>query len=162
MGDEGSGFWLGIRALQAVMRAGDGRDRATVLTERVFADLKVRTLEDAAMWLYSPEKPPAREVAWLAPIVIEEAEANDVVAVELVETAAQELALLGQTVIRQLEIENPRIAFAGGLLESDHILTRRLCALLGLSERPTPRYPPVIGAAILAQLAIESQENLAG
>jgi N-acetylglucosamine kinase-like BadF-type ATPase len=35
MGDAGSGYWLGRAALDAVMRAHDGRGPATALTEVV-------------------------------------------------------------------------------------------------------------------------------
>ena len=69
----------------------------------------------------------------------------------IVEAAAEALAELARTIQRRLGDPSLPIAFAGGLLERDNRLSRRLSNLLQLPSIPRPRYPPVIGAALLAQ-----------
>jgi N-acetylglucosamine kinase-like BadF-type ATPase len=155
LGDEGSGYWLGIQALQAIVRAFDGREEPTTLTSQLLDALDLPTETDILPWLYRNNTPHSHDVARLAPLVIEAAENGDAVAGKIVEAAAQELALLGKTVMRRLESQAPKIAFAGGLLVNPNLLSLRLCELLDLPDIPSPRYPPVIGAALLAKLTIE-------
>ncbi|GAB4518473.1 MAG: N-acetylglucosamine kinase [Anaerolineae bacterium] len=155
IGDEGSGYRLGIEALHAMTRATDGRDEPTRLTERVLEILDLNTPYQIISWLYGSGVNRTREVAELAPVVLEEAEGGDVVARRIVHHAAEELAHLCETVIRRLHITERRIAFAGGILEHDNRLSRELCQMLGLEQRPTALYPPVVGAALLAKLALE-------
>jgi hypothetical protein len=52
-------------------------------------------------------------------------------------------------------MQAPGIAFAGGLLDNDNFLSTYVCHLLDLNQRPTPAYPPVIGAALLAQIMLK-------
>jgi glucosamine kinase len=155
LGDEGSGYWLGIQALRAVMRAFDGREKPTTLTVKLMNSMNLQTETDLLPWIYRDNKPHSHDVARLAPLVIEAAANGDTVARKIVEAAAQELALLGKTVIHRLGSESPKIAFAGGLLVNPNLLSLRLCELLGIAEIPSPRYSPVIGAALLAKFTIE-------
>jgi glucosamine kinase len=155
LGDEGSGYWLGSQALQAIVRAFDGREEPTTLTRRILDTLDLQTEKDVLPWLYRNDAPHSHDVARLAPLVIEAAGNGDIVAQKIVETAAQELALLGKTVIHRLESQAPNIAFAGGLLANSNVLSLRLCELLNLRDIPSPRYPPMIGAALLAKLTMK-------
>lgn len=148
--DAGGGYWLGIRALEAVARAADGRGPATTLTPALLAALALRQAQDLIAWLYRADAPRTREIAQLAPLVLGQAEAGDPVAQDIVAKASDELALAAQTVIRRLDMDAPPIAFAGSLLTGDNPLSRALCTALGLAALPAPRYPPAIGAALLA------------
>ncbi len=148
LGDEGSGYWLGLKALQAVVRAEDGRSPQTPLTESILADLNLSSSADLIQWIYAPGR--TRDVAALAPLVL--AATQDAVARHIVAESVDELALAARTVIRRLEMESPAIAFAGGLLSEANPLSLGLCAALGLPSLPVPKHPPVIGAALLAML----------
>jgi hypothetical protein len=57
-------------------------------------------------------------------------------------------------VIRRLGLITPDVAFAGGLLTHPNDLSNTVCAALGLAALPTPRYPPAVGAALLAFLSL--------
>jgi N-acetylglucosamine kinase-like BadF-type ATPase len=91
IGDEGGGFWIGSRGLNAVLRAADGRGEATALTAAAvdrfgpLADLHVR-LHDADR--------PVDAIARFAPDVLDAGAAVDPVAAEIAGRAAQELVLL--------------------------------------------------------------------
>lgn len=149
LGDEGSGYWLGLKALQAVVRADDGREPPTALTALVLEHLHLADASGLIQWLYTPGR--TRDVAGLAPLVLA-ATGSDETARRIVAGSVDELALAARTVIRRLALESPAIAFAGGLLSEANPLSLGLCAALGLSELPTPLHPPVIGAALLALL----------
>lgn len=148
--DAGSGYWIGRRGLEAVARAADGRGPETGLTSVLLTALDLQTPQDLIVWLYRSAAARSREIAQLAPLVIELATNADPVAQGIISDAAGELALAAQTVIRRLELNTPDIAFAGGLLTHENLLSRTLCAALGLSAIPSARYTPVMGAALLA------------
>ena len=82
IGDAGSGYWLGRAALDAVMRAHDGRGEPTVLTEVALAEFP--DLERAYIDLQSD---PARvgRIAAYARHVAEAAAAGDTVALGIVD-----------------------------------------------------------------------------
>ena len=148
--DAGSGYWLGIRALKAVARAADGRGPATALSAVLLGTLNLGKALDLVPWLYHTGQSRTRDVAQLAPLVLEQAAAGDTVAQAIASKGAHELAHAVQTVVRRLYLDASRIAFAGGLLSAANPLSDELCRLLNLGAIPQPQYAPVIGAALLA------------
>jgi glucosamine kinase len=152
IGDEGGGFWLGMEALRAVVRAHDGRGPGTALTGRVLAHLELESVQGLTLWLYGVDTPRVRTVGQMAGLVLAAAAAGDSVALDIVDRAAQELAHLCQMAVQRCAMDDPPVAFAGGLLESPTLLRQQLCDQLGRADVPLPRYPPVIGAALLAKL----------
>lgn len=90
MGDAGSGYWIGREALDAVMRAYDGRGAATALTEVVRE--RWPDLEQAYITLQGSEER-VSIVASFASHVARFAEAGDAVALAITEAAGRELAL---------------------------------------------------------------------
>ncbi len=148
--DAGSGYWLGLHGLRAVVHADDGQGPPTALTRRLLGALELQRARDLVLWLYRAKTPRTREIAALAPLVLETAAAGDHVAAKLVAQACDTLTYLAHTAIRRLALHDPAIAFAGGLLRARNPLSTCLCATLGLDELPQPRYTPAIGAALLA------------
>lgn len=151
MGDEGSGYGIGNRALRAVVRAYDRRGAETSLSDAILKTLHLPDLYQLVVWLYNTEKPRPPEVAKLAPLVLEHAEAGDAIAQEIVAWGADELALHVRALIEILRMENPAIAFGGSLLTHPNPLSLALCQRLQLDTLPLPKYPPVIGAVLLAR-----------
>jgi glucosamine kinase len=160
LGDEGSGYWIGTAALRLMICCADGRQTAQSarLLERLAAELALRTPRDVIPWLYGSPTPRTRDVAGLARLVLDEAAAGEPHAVEIVTTAASDLATLCRAVSNRLGDETLPVAFAGGLLQQPNPLSNSLRVLLRLPAHPVPRYPPVIGAALLAQLTMKEQK----
>lgn len=148
LGDEGSGYMLGLKALQAVVRAADGREPPTQLTKAILKTLDLREPSELIAWIYAPGR--TREVAQLAPLVL--TETDDLAVKRIIAESVAELALMAKTVVQRLNIEAPAFAFAGGLLSESNPVSEGLCAALGLEAIPIPKYSPVIGAALLALL----------
>jgi N-acetylglucosamine kinase-like BadF-type ATPase len=152
-GDEGSGYWLGMHALRAATLALDGRGPHTPLTEALLKFEHFRDREQIIDWLYQQGQARNRDIAAYATLVLEHAALGDSIACRLVETAARDLSLHVKAVLHRLNMEALPIAFTGGLLSAPNPLSNLLCEYLGLEVIPTPRYPPVIGAALVALLA---------
>lgn len=157
LGDEGGGYWLGKEAVRRSIHAIDGVGPSTRLTEAVFGALALSSRAALVEWVYRVTRTEVAAIARLAPLVLREAAAGDAVAQEIVAEGARALARMGRAVMQRLGLGVEHLVFAGSLLTSPNPLSERLCALFGLPAIPTPRYPPAMGAALLAlQAAGES------
>jgi glucosamine kinase len=151
LGDEGSGYWLGMGALKTFTLAHDGRlPRESRLTERVQTALGLKNGRALVEWLYRRQPVPVAEVAKLARLVLEEA--DDWQAQALINEAAQSLISLVHTGLERLQMPDAPIAFAGGLLSEANPLSLAVLRGLKMKEFPGTLYSPVLGAALLAQL----------
>jgi glucosamine kinase len=108
LSDEGSGAWLGREALRRVLWAHDGRIPWTGLLDQLFA--KFQSDPHAVGQWASQAKP--RELAALAPIIVDRIAEKDSTAVELMSMAAGHIDALGA---RLLALGAPRLALMGGL-----------------------------------------------
>ena len=123
IGDAGSGYWLGRAALDAVMRAYDGRGPATALTAAVrldFPDLEMAYLDLQGDPLrVSRIAGYARQVTDLA--------ATDAVAARICDGAAAELVLSAATGLRRVGEDTsaaPVVCGIGGVLRAPEIASR--------------------------------------
>ncbi len=154
-GDEGSGYWIVLAALRAVVSAADGRGPATAMTERVLAALEISQPQQLVPAVYGRNLDRAT-LAGLAPLVVEAADAGDAVALEIVAAAATSLAQMGASVARQLDLADQPfpLALAGGVLTGS-LRLRELMAeqLRSLGLVPQPIHvviDPALGALKLA------------
>ena len=103
LGDEGSGYWIGRRALRAVARAADGRGPATALTPRVLAHFAVAQPSDLVHEIYDRQLP-HHALAQLARLVQRARDDGDEVATQILEQAAHELVRAARSVVEQLQM----------------------------------------------------------
>jgi len=105
--DEGSGYWIGRRAISAILRSRDqgieGRaedqGRETTLTALVLRAWKLSSIDE----LVTPANAtPPPEFARLFPIVLRAADEGDPLAREILDDAGSKLAELASTVVRRL------------------------------------------------------------
>jgi N-acetylmuramic acid 6-phosphate etherase len=155
LGDEGSGYWLGRQALQAVMRAADGRGPATSLSDAVLTEWGLARPEDLVSRVYG-EGGSTKQIAALARVTEAAAQAADPVAVAIVQEAGRELALATAAVVRRLSLPAPvPCALAGGVLVGGTVVRRAFLAAAagaGLSLEPvSPVVEPALGALRLAR-----------
>ena len=154
LGDEGSGYAIGLAGLRAVARAHDGRAPATALTDLVLAALHLASPTDLIGLAYGRWGVP--DVAAIAPLVFRAEADGDAVAAEIVEAAAAELALAGSAVIRGLCLEQEAfdVLTSGGAWQGSTRLRAGFAAAVATAApraRVTaPREPPVRGAVLLA------------
>jgi N-acetylglucosamine kinase-like BadF-type ATPase len=103
LGDEGSGYSIGLKALKAIVRANDGRGRQTLLTDTVLDYLKLSDIAGLVSWVYS--KPFFKEkVADLAEIVCSSAKMGDNISMEILNEEAEEAAYSVAVVVNKLDL----------------------------------------------------------
>ena len=151
LGDEGSGFRIGLDALHAVVRADDGRDPPTVLREAVLEALGLERARPLVGWIASASK---AEVAALVPLVVRAAADGDEAARSILARAVDELVSHVGTVHRRAGPwpEPPDLALSGGLIFTRGPLRGPLVeALDGIALRLLDRdLDPPRGAARIA------------
>ncbi len=155
LGDEGSGFDIGQRALRAVVRAEDGRGPTTALTPLVLAHADAERVDDLLHWASPADK---TLVAAVAPLVFEAAKEGDSVAQEILDAALAELALGAAAVAQRLwpdETQRPqRVVLNGGVLRHQpsfrKAVVQRLRSMVGDAPCALPRETGAVGAARLA------------
>jgi N-acetylglucosamine kinase-like BadF-type ATPase len=96
--DEGSGHWIGCRAISAILRARD-QDLETALTALLFQAWKLHTVDELVQQANSTTPP---DFPRLFPIVLHAADKGDAVARDLLADAGAELADLAAIVLRRL------------------------------------------------------------
>ena len=104
LGDEGSGFWIGERAIRAVLRAGDGRGPATALDAALAEHFEISSPDQILYAIYDREYPRTK-VARFAPRVDEAAKKGDAVARGILSDAAAELVRAAESVRDRLRLE---------------------------------------------------------
>lgn len=101
--DEGSGHWIGRRAISAILQAHD-EEQGTALTAMVFHAWNLTTLDELVQRANSLPPP---DFPRLFPVVLRAAEQADPTARKLLADAATHLANLTAMVIRRLAGEPP-------------------------------------------------------
>src|SRR5262249_15227764 len=125
-GDEGSGAWIGRRALSVVAAASDGREPETALTGAILTAAQVDEPSELVTWasLATPAM-----LATLAPVVMSVADAGDLRANSIVSLAVEELSLHIRALARKLFVDERAalpVALSGGMLQRGSTLRRRL------------------------------------
>jgi len=157
LGDEGSGFWLGLEALKIVSRLADGRvshPDIPPFCDAVLQTLGLSSWRDGVGWLYHQPGIDVPAVAKIAPLVLEWAHDENASAREIVVRGAHHLVELAHTVLRKLNMDKDTLAFAGGLLSHRNVLSNTVVDLLNLAQYPVTKYSPAVGAALLAKLKL--------
>jgi glucosamine kinase len=165
VGDEGSGFWIGERAIRAVLRAVDGRGPATTLDRALSEHFEIAEPEQVLYAIYDREFPRTR-VAKFSARVDAAARAGDAVARGILADAATELVCAASSVRDQLGLEEGPydVVLSGGtfaavpILESDvaHRLESPRARVRTLAEAPA------MGAVKLAIEALDLPDPSAG
>jgi N-acetylglucosamine kinase-like BadF-type ATPase len=124
LGDEGSGFAIGSSAVRLLMRAYDERVPRESWLDGVESQLGVRDVQSVIERVYGAALP-ASQLAAVAPIVLEAAQAGQRGATKIVQAAALELFDLVKTLARKAQIGDRALplVFAGGLLAANSLLT---------------------------------------
>ncbi|HZG58350.1 N-acetylglucosamine kinase [Paenibacillus sp.] len=118
LGDEGSGYSIGLRALKAVMAAYDGTMPATDMTPVLLASLSLREPPELKSYIYRPEITKA-DLASFAKLAIDACEAGDAVAADIVRGEAKALAATAAGLLdRRPSFLAEPVAFAGSVFRA--------------------------------------------
>jgi N-acetylglucosamine kinase-like BadF-type ATPase len=160
-GDEGGGFWIARQALRAALRWEEGWGVPTSLRARLLDATAKRNINDLLHRCYTPEFPRPR-VASFSVLVNQAAESGDAVALEILDAAARDSALLAIAVRGQLFApDGPTlVTYSGGVFRS-RILLGRFREWMA-SEAGVRVALPVYGPAIGALLEAYRAQGIAG
>ena len=154
IGDEGSGFKIGLDGIKAAA-ALERRGERTILAPMLFNHYGVNTIRELFPFLYTNFD--KSRVASFSPCVFQAAQQSDAVATHILTTAAQDLSLLTRSVYGALfDGTEAEVVFSGGILEHQSSFAKLtaayICDALPQVRIICRRFEPVVGACILARL----------
>jgi len=154
LGDEGSGYELGLRALRLAAQAYDGRANAPALLEATLRHWSTPDIPALMRELHAPATTPA-DIAALAAVVLDLAGKGDAPARVIVDDAADDLARHIRTVMKRLGMERPPVALGGGLFGG--LLREALVERISGEVGPVSYVEdPVLGAVAIARRLAQS------
>lgn len=164
-GDEGSAFWVGARALAAVVRAADRRGPATALTTLVLRHAGAERIDGLVRHVHTrPDRRPF--ITAMAGLVARADADGDAVAAEILRAATDELTLAARSVVEQLGMRGERfhVVLSGGLFKMAPVMASSLAArITDLAPKATTGLltdEPALGAVRLARRAAEGRLRL--
>lgn len=165
LGDEGSGYWIGLVGMRAALNYYDGRGPKTRLLDRLTDFYGLSSIEELAGLAYHCGLT-KHEVAGFAVAVYEEAQQHDAVALRLFRKAGRDLGVAAAAVVRQLGMQEESfpLALTGSVFASGAVLMESFAAVLRraapLARLLVPDMPSVGGAVLLAVRAAGFWEAL--
>ena len=164
LGEGGSGYAIGAALLHAVTAAVDGTGPPTALQEALLHKLALQSPQELIPWAYAEEG--WHHIAALAPLVFEQAQADDAVATRIIEDAVSSLVNSATALLKKLDFgtTNFPIVLAGGLMKRAELykpLKERLLEIAPHATITKPQIEPVEGAALLA-LRMEKITQVSG
>jgi len=140
LGDQGSGYWIGLHAIRESLHAHD-RDQPTAILDQVGKAWGTHTLAEL---VERGNQTPGPDFSALAPLISALAEADDPVALKILHRAAQDIADFILLVRQKLHVrhhlqEEVPAAFTGSVLGKMPIVRNRLTELLAISA-PAMRF----------------------
>ena len=152
--DEGSGYWLGLHAINLYTRQADGRVPQGALL-RIFQEtMGVSADEDFVVKIETEYMPSRKRIASLQRVLLQAAQQGDISAIKLYEAAARELAEMALTAAHKLALPAGfSVSCTGGLLNAGSLLTDPFAEIVraGGGIYVPPAATPVEGAILLAK-----------
>jgi N-acetylglucosamine kinase-like BadF-type ATPase len=156
IGDEGSGYSIGRKAVQEVSKVLDGRGKETLITKLIIDKMKISSANSLINKIYNNDY----DIASLAPVLISAAEKNDRLAINILEQEAEELVQHIKAIMKKMKVKKLKVAFSGSLITNNNvylkILTKKIKTSLPNISITKPELSPVEGAILMAK------ENLNG
>jgi N-acetylglucosamine kinase-like BadF-type ATPase len=160
IGDEGSGFFIGIETLREVTKQLDRRSPKTFLTELIFKEMKFESKYDLLEWIKNLGKNFRHEIASISYLTSKASSLGDSSSKLILEKSAKELSLSVLSAVRLLKFEpNPIITYSGGVIENipvfyeyffDHIRQE-----IPTADIRAAKFWPVFGAIILLKEEVD-------
>lgn len=153
LGDEGSGFSMGVAALKAGVRAADGLGPPTGLVEAIQREWSLNDFQDVIPIVYADPLPKER-IAALAPTVMDAAKTGDPVARQILRESVEDLVKLTQIGVNMVDLDHPvPVVTVGGVFSNDGVFSRFKAEVVrqGLPvDVRRPLLDPAAGACIVA------------
>ncbi|MDQ7093436.1 BadF/BadG/BcrA/BcrD ATPase family protein [Desulfosporosinus sp. PR] len=154
IGDQGSGYDIGRKALVAMIASFDGYGPKSVLESLITQHLRLNQVREIVDWLNQANRT-NKDVAALVPVVVEAAGGGDSAAQTILQEAGRDLGLLTLALLRQTQ--GQELGLVGGIVHIWEFIKPSFQLTIE-EEFPalqflTPCYPPSVGAALLSEIA---------
>lgn len=151
IGDEGSGYSIGRKALNAVSKSSDGRGEETLISELLNSKMNSGSANAIINKVYNEKL----DVASVAKIVIEAAEEGDPIAEDILDEEADELVLHIRSLIEKFRTNILSVAFSGSLIDNENfysdLLKRKIKSTLPNVKITQAVLSPIGGAILFAK-----------
>ncbi len=131
LGDEGSAYEIGVKALRLIMREFDKRGSKTLLTHTILKELNIKDIPGLINWCYNIPFSSER-FASLTKTVCSTAELGDKLSIKLLKDEAKEALISISVVVKKLKLTNREfdIVYVGSVFRCEkyfkQVLTERL------------------------------------
>jgi len=151
LGDEGSGFSIGRKGLQAAAKYFDCRGDETLIVKLIEEKYSIKTADELITKVYKENF----DIASIAKVVINAAKKEDQIAHHILLEESEELIHHLSTMMKKMNTIDLRVSFAGSLILNNNIYSDMLCDKIKTSlpsvKIVAPKHSPIEGAILLAK-----------
>ena len=131
LGDEGSGYYIGIQALKSIAYEKDNGQLKSEFTDRILNKLGCKRELDIINFIYNTDK---AHVAAIVKLVIQLAKENDSTATQILINAGEELGEMTLRAIKQSGLkENIKIGISGNIIRKIEIVKANFIKYLDMN-----------------------------
>ncbi|WP_025683165.1 BadF/BadG/BcrA/BcrD ATPase family protein [Paenibacillus maysiensis] len=165
LGDEGSGYQVGLRTLKTVMRSFDAIHPPTIMTDMIMREYGFQRITDLKGYIYNPAHSKA-QIAAFAKICVQAATQGDDAAAGILVSEAEALADTAAALLRRSPtLQQGQAVLSGSMFRYAPLFREALCGRLqesfgGLVFVDGSRgAPPSVGAARLARELADGRQD---
>jgi len=151
LGDEGSGFSIGRKGLQAAAKYFDGRGDETLIVRLIQEKYSINSADELITKVYKENF----DIASIAEVVIIAAKNEDQIANKILLEESEELIHHISTMMKKMGTIDLRVSFAGSLILNNNyysdMLHYKIKTSLPSVKIVDPKHSPIEGAIILAK-----------
>lgn len=151
IGDEGSGYRIGRKGLNAVARYLDGRAKLTEIADLLEQEFSISTSEQLITEVYRNNF----NIASVAPLVFDAAESGDKIAQRILEDEADELLLHIFAMKSKLNVELLKVSLIGSILTTpnyfSYLFNEKVVRNFKDVKIMEAEHSPEFGAALMAK-----------
>lgn len=158
IGDEGSGYSIGVKTLRLISNMIDGRESPEKILDGFRTIFHITNEDDLINLVHNP----GFDVASIALFTIKSAEEGSIKAREILEGESDELIKQVSVIKSKMSMNTLNLVLIGSLVENDNYYSQLLIKKLKkirnitLSER---KYSPAMGAVIMARQILASKRK---
>lgn len=168
VGDEGSAYWIGKKALAIFSKESDGRLVKSHLYHIFKEKLNLDKDYEIISFVNDKIKRDRGEIAKLAALCSEAAKLGDMAAINIFKEAAYEISEMIKVLLKNYHGNEVKVSYTGGVFKSGDLILKPLRENLSETKANIiePQFTPDLGACLLAyinsglELNEEIKENL--
>jgi N-acetylglucosamine kinase-like BadF-type ATPase len=151
LGDEGSGYSIGRKGLQAAAKYFDGRGDETLIVKLIEEKYSIKTADELITKVYKENF----DIASIAEVVLIAAQNEDQIAHHILLEETDEVIHHIGTMMKKMDTIDLRVSFAGSLIINNNMYSDMLCDKIKTSlpsvKIVAPKHSPIEGAILIAK-----------